>query len=420
MDMIRVGDRPIVRSLMDVDFYKFPMEQLMYHRHPDIPVEFAFINRTKSVRLGECIDAGELRENLEDAKGLRYTRTGRDHISGTDEYDGRMFDQDYINYVEGFQLSDFELGNVRDGQIDLKFHGHWPEASHWETIALSIVNELFTKYQMKGMTKSERDAVFKEGVRRLERKIEFLARNPGITVSDFSTRRRASRNWQDYVVSRMSTLPESQFRGTSNTWLAMKYNKMPIGTNAHEMPMVYSGIYWNEDERYPLVSQRKFLEDWEDEYGLALSIFLPDTYGSDFFFRNIVTHDQLGRWKGSRHDSGDPFEYGEKRIAEYERVGIDPREKLIVFADGLDMAAIDSLYRRFAGRIGITFGWGTNLGNDIGLKTLSIIVKAVYSNGHPLVKLSDNIEKATGDPAAVARMKRLVGYDVQYAKECRY
>lgn len=414
------GDGPVIKSRLDTDFYKFTMSQMIRHNHPAVPTVFSFRNRTRSVRLADYVDIGELRENLDHAGGLGFADSEPQYLRDVLQYGERMFKDDYIEYLKGFRLSDYTLG-VRDGQFELEFHGTWPEASMWETFAMSIVNELYIKGLMKGYSSAERQLVWEEGRRRLAEKTAVLASHPEIIYTDFTTRRRASRIWHDEIVRLLSKqFPPQQFRGTSNVYLAKKYGLMPMGTNAHELPMVYSGVYYGEDERTPLVSQARVLEDWEREYGLALSIFLPDTLGSDFFFERIVTPRQLREWKGSRHDSGDPFEYGEKRICDYRQHGIDPASKLIVFADGLDVETMMQLFGRFDGRINMTYGWGTNLGNDIGFKPVSIIVKPTWAAGHDVAKLSDNIEKATGSPAAIARMMRLVGYDVQYAKECRY
>jgi nicotinate phosphoribosyltransferase len=170
----------------------------------------------------------------------------------------------------------------------------------------------------------------------LGKKIRELRRHPHITFSDFGTRRRFSRKWQDYVVGTLVEECPDQFKGTSNVLLAQKYGVMPTGTNAHELPMVYSGIHFEDDhDKTPAYSQHRVLADWEAEYGLGLSIFLPDTFGSDWFFANAVTPNQLRSWKGSRQDSGVPLKYAEKRIREYQDAGIDPKEKLSGKADGL-------------------------------------------------------------------------------------
>jgi nicotinate phosphoribosyltransferase len=414
-------DKPVIHSLLDVDFYKDTMGQAIFHRHAAVPVKLAFQNRHKQVRLAECIDIAELRENLDHVRSLRFTRQELHFLMGTFEYSQPMFKLDYIEFLQTFRLPEFHLES-RDGQLVLEFIGAWASVSRWETLALQIVAELYGEYQT-------RDLPWPEGERRLAEKIKAFKANPEIAFSDFGTRRRFSRTWQEHVVERLAEqfpapsvfVDNRQFRGTSNTLLAMKYGLTPMGTNAHELPMVYSAIYRKDDEKAGrLVSSVRVLEDWEAEYDLGLSVFLPDTYGSDYFFSNVVPKRMLETWKGSRHDSGPPKEYGDKVIRIYESAGIDPSTKLIVFADGLDAPLIDELERYFRGRIQTTFGIGTNLTNDLGPAPLSIVVKPVAANGLPVAKLSDNMAKASGDPGEIDRVKRLVGYTVGFAEVCRY
>jgi len=194
-----------------------------------------------------------------------------------------------------------------------------------------------------------------------------------------------------------------------------------MGTNAHELPMVYSAIYRDEDERAQrLVSSQRVLEDWEAEYGLELSIFLPDTYGSEYFFSQVASKHMLETWKGSRHDSGPPKEYGDRRIEMYAAAEIDAASKLIIFSDGLTVPIMDELEQYFRGRIQTTFGIGTNLTNDLGFAPLSMVVKVASANGLSVVKLSDNITKASGDPKEIDRKKRLTGYTTTFSEPCRY
>jgi nicotinate phosphoribosyltransferase len=398
-------DKPLIDSLLDVDFYKDTMGQAIFHRHRTVPVKLAFKNRHTHVRLAECLDLAQLRENLDHLRTLRFRREELRYLNQN------MCQPDYLEYLRTLRLPEYHL-DQRDGQLVLEFAGEWAAVTRWETLALQVVAELYAQGH-------EQELARKEGLERLTAKIKVLKANPRIIFSDFGTRRRFSRRWQEEVVSRLVGNP--QFLGTSNTQLAMKYGLTPMGTNAHELPMVYSAIYRNEDEAARrLVSSRRVLEEWEEEYGLALSIFLPDTYGSDYFYSKVVSPRMLERWKGSRHDSGDPKEYGDKCIARYQAAGIDPTKKLIVFADGLDAPLIDNLERYFRGRIQTSFGIGTNLTNDLGPAPLSIVVKPVEANGLPVVKLSDNIEKATGDAREIDRMKRLVGYSVKFAAACRY
>lgn len=411
-------DRPIIESLLDLDFYKLSMGQMIFHRHPTVPVRFAFINRTTSVHIAEIVDIGRLREELEHCRTLRFSPQELHYIMGTYEYEQPMFQLDYINFLKGLALPEFDL-QIENGQLRLSFCGNWAEATYWETLAMSIVNELYYRTLLQKYSRFEYELVESDGKIALGRKIRELRKNPNITFSDFGTRRRFSRQWQDYVVSVLVKECPDQFKGTSNVLLAQKYGLMPTGTNAHELPMVYSGIYFQEDMgKNPTYSQHRVLADWEEEYGMGLSIFLPDTFGSDWFFANAVTPDQLRNWKGSRHDSGVPLEYARKRIQKYQDAGIDPKEKLIVFADGLRVEIMREISEKLQESIRYTFGWGTDLTNDLGFSPLSIVVKAVEAAGHPVAKLSDNISKATGPVEAVKRMKRLVGYTNTYATAC--
>jgi nicotinate phosphoribosyltransferase len=353
---------------------------------------------------------------------LRFNRQELHFLMGTFEYHQPTFKLDYIEFLKTFRLPEFHL-EVRDGQLILEFFGDWAYVSRWETPAMQVVAELHSEYQSRGLTNAQRDQMWSEGRRRLAEKVKTFKSNPGITFSDFGTRRRFSRAWQDEVIATLARefpaegafTDNRQFRGTSNTSLAMKYGLTPIGTNAHELPMVYSAIYREEDEAASrLVSQLRVLEDWEAEYGLSLSIMLPDTYGSDYFFSKIVPEEMLRTWKGSRHDSGPPRDYGDKLVLMYQSHGIDPKEKLIVFADSLNAQLMNDLEVYFRGRIRTSFGIGTNLTNDLGpspgvdFAPFSIVVKPVAAAGLPVVKLSDDLDKAGGDPQEIDRMKRFV------------
>lgn len=409
-------DKPIIRSLLDVDFYKFTMGHLVFHHYPDVPVRYAFKNRTVRVPLAENIDIGQLREEFDAVRQLRFGKSEIHYLRGTNEYQERMFSEEYLNFLTNFQLPEYFL--EKDGkQLRIEFAGKWSEAIYWETIGLAIINELYYKTKMKDFSEFEFDQVKANGVLRLAKKIRQLKNYLGITICDFGTRRRFSKEWQWYVIRTMSTELKKQFLGTSNTKAAMDYELLPMGTSAHEMDMAMSGIMHESDEDIR-ASHSRALEDWWNQYGQGLSIALTDTYGTDFFFQGF-TLEQARNWKGLRHDSGDPFEFGEKAIKFYQDYNIDPAEKLMVFSDGLDIKTIIKLFERFNGRIKISFGWGTNLTNDVGFETLSLVVKLVESNGFGTVKLSDNLAKAIGDPDDIKRFKKIFGYTVETYTECK-
>jgi nicotinate phosphoribosyltransferase len=409
---------PIIRSFLDVDFYKSTMGQFAFHRHPEVEVRYGSKNRTKGVRLAEIIDPGQLREELDWTRdNIRANKSELHYLRGTNEYAERMFKEDYLEFLGGLSLTDYYL-EVVDGNFVLEFAGPWSKDIYWETMALAIKNELYNQALMKGMSRFSQDLVFAEGKKRLAEKIKKLKVYPEITISDFGTRRRFSFEWQDYVVGVLAQELPGQFLGTSNTYLAMKHGLLPMGTEAHEMDMVYSGIYHESDDDIR-ASHQKVIKDWWDEYGWGLSVALSDTFGTDFFFRDM-SREQAQAWKGIRQDSGNPIAIGEKTIAFYKGHGIDPREKLIVFSDGLDVDRIIEIYKHFKGRIKTTFGWGTNLTNDLGFKPLSIVIKVIEANGHGTVKLSDNLAKAIGKPEDVERFKRIFGYSGTTYEECKY
>jgi nicotinate phosphoribosyltransferase len=408
---------PIITSLLDIDFYKFTMGQLVFHRSPEVPVKYAFKNRTSGVRLTDFIDEAELRDELDHVRTLRFTNSDLHYLLGTDEYGARMFSADYLAFLRELRLPDYYLEKNGDGYVT-EFFGNWAEAIYWETIALAIINELYYRAKMAQLSRFGRDNVLAVGKCRLGEKIKALHRNPDIRFSDFGTRRRFSREWQDYVVNALREEVPEQFLGTSNVALANKYSLVPMGTSAHERDMATASILQSigEDIRK---AQNIVLEDWWAEYGWGLSIALTDTWGTDFFFSQM-TREQAHSWKGLRQDSGDPFAFAEKAIRFYRDKDINPKEKLLIFSDGLDVDTIVKLQSRFSRRINLGFGWGTNLTNDLCFKPLSLVVKLVEANGQGTVKLSDNLAKATGRPADIRYYKRKLGYTGNTFQECRY
>ena len=408
---------PIVASLLDLDFYKFTMGQLVYLRYRDVPVRYAFTNRTESVRLADYVDEGELREQLEHVRTLAFNNSELHYLRGTNEYGDRMFSEGYLQFLRDLRLPEFELERV-GRTFRLEFPGPWSEAVYWETIALGIVNELYYRARMSERSSFEQDLVYATGRVRLAEKIRILREHPDVRFVDFGTRRRFSREWQLYVVGVLAEEIPEQFMGTSATEAAMIHGLVPMGTSAHEMYMVMSGIMHDSEDAIR-ASHNQMLKDWWDVYGWGLSVALTDTYGSEFFFQDM-TQKQARDWKGLRHDSGDPFEFGERAIAFYEQHGIDPLQKLLIFSDGLELDSILRLSEQFGSRVKLSFGWGTNLTNDLGLDPVSIVVKAVEANGHLTVKLSDNLAKATGSTQDIERFKRIFGHEHEHYEAVRY
>jgi nicotinate phosphoribosyltransferase len=294
--------------------------------------------------------------------------------------------------------------NYQTGELKVTTTGDWPVVSFWETVAMSEVNELYFENYLLINDIDPLEA-YEEGDRRLSEKIETLKQHPEIKFADFGTRRRFSYRWQKYVLERLVRECPGNIVGTSNLALAKRLGIKPIGTFAHEMPMVYAAL---ADQRGQDIrsSFGDFLDDWRNLYGPDYGIALSDTFGSDSFFEDFKRQ-PMEDWKGLRQDSGDPFAFGEKAIDFYRQQGINPATKTIVFSDGLDLRKIIRLQRYFEGRVNVLFGWGTSLTNDLGIPALNIVMKATSVNGVETVKLSDDRGKNMGPLGKVAMYKRV-------------
>ena len=405
---------PIVRSLLDTDFYKLLMLQMVRHLYPDVEATFAVINRTRSVRLADVIDEGDLRAQLDHARSIRFTKKELIWLAGNSFYGRRqMFAPDFIAWLADFRLPDYELGRI-DGQYELRFHGPWTQTSMWEIPALAIVNELRSRAAMKDRGRFELDILYARAKAKLWEKVERLDKLPDLVISDFGTRRRHGFLWQRWCVEALKEGLGKRFIGSSNVLLAMDADLEAIGTNAHELPMILAALA--EDDAAVAAAPYKVLEDWRAHYGGNLLIALPDAFGTTSFLEQAP--DWLADWTGFRPDSAPPIEGGEQIIRWWQEKGRDPHDKLLIFSDGMDVDSIEATHRHFHGRVRMSFGWGTNLTNDFrgcapyagtGLEPISLVCKVVEANGRPAVKLSDNPVKATGDPAEIERYLRIFG-----------
>ena len=411
---------PIVRSLIDTDFYKLLMCQSIFRNRPDTDVTFSLINRSKTIRLADQIDEGELREQLDHVRTLRLSRGESTWLRGNTFYGKRqMFRPDFMEWFEGLQLPPYHL-EKRDGQYELTFEGKWPEVMLWEIPALSTLMELRTRAALRDMDRFELQVLYARAMTKLWEKVERLRQIEGLRLADFGTRRRHSFLWQDWCVQALREGLGPKFTGTSNCLIAYRREVEAIGTNAHELPMVYSALADSDAE----LSQAPYqvLADWHEEHDGNLRIMLPDTYGTEGFLKNAP--DWLASWTGIRIDSGDPATGAETAIRWWQSRGEDPRQKLVIFSDGLDVDKIEELHRRFVGRVKVSFGWGTMLTNDFrglvagdALAPFSLVCKAISANGRPTVKLSDNPNKAMGPLDEIARYKRVFGVGAQIAEE---
>ena len=408
---------PIVRSLIDTDFYKLLMCQSIFRNKPETQVEFSLINRSSSVRLADLIDEGELREQLDHVRSLSLSRGESTWLRGNTFYGKRqMFRPDFMEWFEGVRLPAYHL-EKRDGQFELTFEGRWPEVMLWEIPALTVLMELRSRAVLKNMGQFELQILYARAMSRLWEKIERLRRIEGLKIADFGTRRRHGFLWQDWCVQAMQEGLGDAFTGTSNCKIAMKRDIEAIGTNAHELPMVYAALADSDADLAQ--APYKVLADWHEEHDGNLRVILPDTYGTEGFLKNAP--DWLSTWTGIRIDSGDPARGAEIAIRWWRERGEDPTKKLVIFSDGLDVDKIEELQAQFAGRVKVSFGWGTMLTNDFRglagdrLAPFSLVCKAISANGRPTVKLSDNPNKAMGPATEVARYKRVFGVGEQQA-----
>jgi nicotinate phosphoribosyltransferase len=410
---------PIVRSLLDTDFYKLLMLQTVFRRHADVQVKFSLINRSRHVPIARLIEESELREQLDYIRTLRLRRGESTWLRGNTFYGKRwMFGPEFMAWLDEFQLPEYRLERKGD-QYELTFEGSWPEAMMWEIPALAVLMELRSRAVLRSLGYFELQVLYARAMARLWEKIERLRKLPDLRISDFGTRRRHSYLWQDWCVQAMIAGLGPRFAGSSNCQIAMKRDIEAIGTNAHELPMVYAALA--EDDAELARAPYRVIEDWHQDYQGNLRVILPDTYGTRGFLERAP--DWMASWTGIRIDSGVPEEGAETAIAWWESHGQDPREKLVIFSDALDVDRIEALYARFQGRVKLSFGWGTLLTNDFrglapgdGLAPFSLVCKAVSANGRPTVKLSDNPLKAVGPEDQIARYRRVFDVGAQKAQ----
>ena len=297
---------PIVRSLLDSDFYKLLMLQFIWKHFAGTRATFAVQNRTATVRLGDAIRLEELWEQLDAVRQLRFHKSELIWLAGNTFFGRRgMFEPAFLEWLEkDFRLSDFELG-VEDGQVSLRFDGLWTETTMWEIYALSIVDELKTRSALKVLNEFELDLLYARAKSRLWDKMERLKGVPGLAVSDFGTRRRHSFLWHEYVLLAMQDTLGAALRGAEHL-LAYKHDLEAMGTNAHELPMALAALAETDEELK--TAQYRMLELWQQTYQGELLILLPDTFGTTQFLRHAP--DWVADWTGQRIDSKDPLRLG--------------------------------------------------------------------------------------------------------------
>jgi nicotinate phosphoribosyltransferase len=406
---------PIVRSLLDTDFYKLLMLQFIWKNFSAIHVTSEVTNRTVSVRLAEQIPMAMLMDQMEHVRGLRFRRSEIIWLAGNTFYGTRsIFEPAFLEWLENdFRLSDYTV-TEHDGQLVVRFEGLWVEVTMWEVYGLALVSELKTRAALSELNELELDVLYARAKTKLWEKIERLRGVPEVRISEFGTRRRHSFLWQEYVIEVMRVALGASLSGTSNTFLAYKHDLEAMGTNAHELPMALAALADGDEALHE--SQYRVLELWQKSYGGELLIMLPDTFGTTQFLEGAP--DWVADWTGQRCDSKDPFVAGDEYIAWLLRKGRDARKKRLIASDGLDVDDILRLHEYFHERIRFSAGWGTLLTNDFRgchprgetvLDPISLVCKLMTVEGRPAVKLSDNARKATGPESEIARYRRVFG-----------
>ncbi|WP_201572619.1 nicotinate phosphoribosyltransferase [Psychrobacter nivimaris] len=381
-----VSYAPIITSLLDNDLYKFTMLQAMLHQFPQTHGVYRFRCRNNKDAAYPLADIQkDLEQQLDSLCELRFLPDELEYLRSL-----RFIRSDFVDYLELFKLKRRFITVSTDdkGRLFIDIEGPMIQAMFFEVFVLAIVNELY-------FNALSNDSVIEEGQRRLDAKVALLHQyaeeqtqydqdTPPFIVADFGTRRRFSRRWQAHVVKTLHKAEPKIVGGTSNVYLTKQLGMTPIGTMAHEFMQAFQAL----DVRLR-DSQKAALEAWVHEYRGDLGIALTDVVGMDAFLRDFDLY-FAKLFDGLRHDSGDPYIWGDKAIAHYEKLKIDPKTKILTFSDGLDLEKAWELHQYFKGRIRTSFGIGTNLTNDMGITPINIVLKLVECNGQPVAKLSDS------------------------------
>lgn len=370
---------PIVKSLLDTDLYKFNMNQVIFHKHTELCGQYFFKCRNEGVVFtDEMVD--EIKAQVDYLCTMSFTKEELDYLRSI-----RFIKDDYVEFLRLWRpIRDYiSISREENGELNVIVDGPLFSAMQFEIYLLEIINEVYfrMKYDYEKLTDSAR--------KKLDEKIKAL--NDGtytFKFAEFGCRRRLSADWEDEVVKRLA-FETDKCVGTSNVYLAKKYSLTPIGTYAHEYVQMYQGI-----DKIPLAYTNYYaMRDWYDEYQGDNGTALTDTITTDLFLMDF-NRSMVNNYSGVRHDSGDPYEWGEKLIKHYESFNVDPKTKLLLFSDSLDFDRAQKLCDYFKDRIKVSFGIGTFCSNDTSETPLNIVIKLQYVNGRPVAKLSDTPGKA--------------------------
>jgi nicotinate phosphoribosyltransferase len=384
----------IITSLLDTDLYKFSMMQVVLHHFPAAQVEYRYKCRTSHINLSAYLD--EIRAEIHALCQLRFSQAELDYLRSL-----RFIKSDFVDFLGLFHMPEKCITvsqGALPGEIEITVVGPWLHTILFEIPVLAIVNEVYFRNVC-------REPAWDEGRKRLQSKMHLVTDDPALAdfrVAEYGTRRRFSKQWHEEVVTTMKSQMSPHFAGTSNVWFAMKHGVTPLGTMGHEYLQACQALGPRLRD-----SQVFALEVWAKEYRGDLGIALSDVYGMDAFLRDFDMY-FCKLFDGARHDSGDPFIWGERLLEHYVENRSDPRTKTLVFSDGLTIPRAIELAQRFAGRCKVSFGIGTNLTNDLGHEPLQIVMKMVRCNGQPVAKVSDAPEKTMcDDPAYLAYLRQV-------------
>lgn len=386
----------MLTSLLDNDFYKITMQNAVIKRFPYAHARYAFINRGEHAfpeGFGEA-----LRGEVDRMATLHLSDEEKRYLQTTCPY----LDPTYLDFLAGFRYDPSEVTIEQQGsELSVVMEGPWYRTILWEVPLMALISELW--YQLRGVGVSEDDEALIE--QRTREKIE-LYRQHGLKIAEFGTRRRFSFAVHDRVVKALRHYGGEAFSGTSNVLLAMRHGVKPIGTHAHEWFMFHGARFGFK------MANSLALEHWVDVYRGDLGIALTDTFTTRAFFESFDKK-FAKLFDGVRHDSGDPIEFADATIAHYQRLGINPLSKTIIFSDALTPEKVERIRAFCQGRIGMAFGIGTNFTNDIGVAPMNMVIKMVEARPEgqgwlPVVKLSDVPTKNTGDPEMIALAKKVL------------
>ena len=360
-----MANRHIIHSLLDTDLYKLTMMQVVLHHFPAAEVEYHFKCRTEGVDLMSL--AAEIRDEINKLCQLKFTENEIHYLNNI-----YYLKSDFVQFLKFFQLDEnyVRIGKDETGQLEIKVVGPWLHTIMFEVPILAIVEEVFTRHY-------HADTDIQVGQRRLKEKTDMIKAHPlkeKLKIMEFGTRRRFGRKWQQHVLEHLNRCVESNLAGTSNVFLARELGITPLGTMAHEYLQAFQALGPRLVD-----SQKEALDVWAREYRGDLGIALTDVVGVDAFIRDFDRY-FAKLFDGVRHDSGCPFEWARKMIAHYEKLGIDPKTKTLVFSDGLDIPLAFELLTEFHEITNVVFGIGTNLTNDVGFKPLNIVMKMTQCN----------------------------------------